>query len=106
VVDTHDHIIRDTNISFPPFGPTQPCRAFIDPDNVCCSSWPGIPAYPLAVFRCTLRHYGLLWRVHCECCVRFDGALLMDCLLSSSIGSPHGDGVNLEMAYKAMSMRT
>jgi len=81
---------------------THSCQAFIDPPNLCGSSWPGIPWCPLTLFLCfsSKNHSfsGMPFGSHVGC----GGVLMIGSPLSSSCISPHRDWVNVEMQSGAV----
>ena len=115
-VDRHHLIIRNTHSIFPSSWshasfdrPTQfvwflmhSFQAFIDPRNLCGSSWPGIPAYPLTLFLRSSSKNRSFSRIPFGCHVRCGGVLMMGCLPSSATISPHRDRVNSEIHSEAM----
>jgi hypothetical protein len=94
-VDRHHRIIH--TLSFPALGLTHPCGDFIDPHNLCGSSWPCIPSFPFTLFLCSSSQNSYCSRVIIGCYARCGAALMMGCLSSSSTVSPHHDQVNSEM---------
>jgi len=118
-VDRHHLIIRNTHSIFPSSWshallpsfqrPThfvwflmRSFQAFLDPCNLCGSSWPGIRAYPLTLFLHSPSKNRYFSRVPFRCHVRSGGVLRMGCLPSSSTISPHHDRVNSEILSEAM----
>jgi len=85
---------------------TYSCHAFIDPWNLCSSSWPGIPSYSQTLFLCSLSQNGSLAWIFDQFFVRCSGVLLMGCQSSISTCSPHCDWANLKIHFKVMLMQT
>jgi len=104
-VDRHHLIIRNTHAFFP-CSWSHPCWAFIDPHNLCGSSWPGIPSYPLTLFlHSSSQNRSFSWILF-GCYARCSGVLMMGCLPSSSTILPQRDWVNLEMHSEAIIVQT
>jgi len=122
-VDRYHRIIRNTHSFFPSSWSHAPLpsfhrstqfvwflthssQAFIDPCNLCGSSWPGIPSYPLTLFLRSSSQNGSFSGILFGYYARCGGVLMMGCLPSSSTVSPHRDRVNLEMDSEAVIVRT
>jgi len=60
------------------------CWAFIDPCNLCGSSWPGIPSYPLTLYVSSSSQNRSVSRIPFGCRTRCGGALIMSGMPSSS----------------------
>ena len=88
--------------SFPALRLMYSCRAFGDPCNLCSSSWPGIPLYPLTLFLHSLSQDCFFSRMPFGWHARCGGLSIMGCLPSTSSVSQHRDGVNLEMHSEAL----
>jgi hypothetical protein len=83
---------------------THSCEAFIDPCNLCGSSWPGILSYLTLFLRSSSQNRSfsrIPFGYHARC----GGVFMMGCLPSSSTVSPHRDRVNLEMHSEAVTER-
>jgi hypothetical protein len=93
---------------FPADGPTHPCRAFIDPHNLCgflrtlgkpfiypyklCGSlWPGITSYRVALFLHYSIQNGTFPRMLVRCYSWCGGVIILMCQHSGSHSSPHSD---------------
>ena len=81
---------------------THFCQAFIDPRNMCGSSWPGVSSYPFTFFLRCSRQNRSVSQIPFGCHVRCGRVLMIGCLSSSSSISPHHDQVNLETHSEAM----
>jgi hypothetical protein len=96
-VDRHHRMIRNTHSFFPStcsHAPlpsfhkstqfvwllTHSCQAFIDPRNLCSSSWSGITSYPLTHFLCSSSQNGSFLRILIGYYARCGGLLMMGCL--------------------------
>jgi len=118
-VDRHHLIIRNTHSIFltswshallPSFHRstqfvwflTNSCQAFIDPRNLCGSSWPGTHSYPLTLFLCSSSQNRSFSRIPSGCHGRCGGVLMMGFLPFSSTDSPHPDRMNSEIHSEAV----
>ena len=81
---------------------TDSCPAFIDPRNLCGSSWPGIHSYPLTLYLHCSSQNCCFSRMPFGCVARCGGMLMIGCLPASSTISPHRDRVNLQMHFEAV----
>jgi len=122
-VDRHHRIIRNRHSFFPSSWSHTPLpsfhrstqfvwllthsyQAFIEPLNLCGSSQPGIPSYPLNVSLRLSSQNGSFLRIVIGCYARCGGVLMMSWLTSSSTVSPHRDRVNLKMHSDALIVGT
>ena len=101
-VDRHHLIIRNTQSIFPSSWSHALLPSFVDPRNLCGSSWPRIPSYSFTSFLPSPSQNRSFSWIPCGYHARCGGVLLMGCLPSSSTVAPHHDRVNLEMHSEAV----
>ena len=78
------------------------CRDFIDLHNLCGSSWPGTPSYPLTLLLCSSSQIPSFLRIPFGCCETCGGVWMLGCQPSSSAISPHHDYVNSEIYLETL----
>jgi len=81
---------------------THCCPVFIDPHNICRSSRPGIPSYPLTHFLHSSNKKSSFARIPFRCHAGCGGVLIKGWLPSSSTISPYCDRVNLGIHSQAV----
>ena len=77
------------------------CQTFIDPGDLCRSSWAGILSYPVTLCLRSSSQNCSFYRNPFRCHARCGRVLKMSSLPSRSTVSPHCDRVNSELLSKA-----